>query len=190
MSDETRVRRRFWAEASGRQGGLKAAGVTVLVLLMAAAVVLLVLYGRGGGSLSGWLDFLGQEPGLLDPSVPEEIVLRTLRLAGYDHAVVGEESGTVVVRLDVPAVRTPADVELSWQTALASAAGAFPDADRYVAQVFSGEMALVEVGIDGDELREALEMPGASKDATDTVVATRLAERADMVLLSQGGVVR
>lgn len=163
----TRSRRLVWT------------GVAVVLVLCA---LLLVLYGRGGGPLPGWLGFLGpRTAGLLDPSGPEEAVLRTLRLAGYDHAVAGESGGTVVVRVEVPRVRTPADVELTWQTALGAAAAAFPEADRYVAQVFSDGTALVEVGIGGSDLRDIL-------DSGDTQgAALALEERAEIILLARSG---
>ncbi|GAB4275624.1 MAG: hypothetical protein Kow0056_05400 [Coriobacteriia bacterium] len=165
--------------APSKAGRLVWAGVAV-VLVMAA--VLVFLYGRGGGPLPGWLGFLGpRTAGLLDPSGPEEAVLRTLRLAGYDHAVVGESDGTVVVRVEVPRVRTPADVELTWQTALGVSAEAFPEAERYVAQVFSDGTALVEVGIGGSDLRGILDSGDAGS------AASALEEQADVILLSRSG---
>lgn len=159
------------------------------VILIAIAVALVAmtvagfLYVRGGGPLPSWLD--SEPSGLLDPSGPEEAVLRTLRLAGYDHAAVGFGDGTVVVRVDVPYVRTAADVELSWQTALGAALGAWPDASRYVAQVFADGTALVELGIDGDDLREIAAADGA---LVDPAPATEIEVRADVRLLSDQGI--
>ena len=88
-----------------------------------------MLYAHGGGPVPAAFSFLSPKPlDVLAPSSTAEVVLRTLRLAGYDHAVIGEAGGTVVVRLDVPSLTAPADAEGSWQTALAAGAAAYPRA--------------------------------------------------------------
>lgn len=106
----------------------------------------------GGGEAD--VEPLEQDP--LGDSGPHEAVLRSLRLAGYEEAVVGEDDGTAIVRLDAPYLNTPAHVELAWQTALASEVEAFPDAESYVAQVFSSGVALLEVRVPGDAMRDAV----------------------------------
>lgn len=130
-----------------------AAGAVVLVLV--AAAVLLVLYARGGGPVPGFLGFLSPKP--VDPlaaSSPAEAALRTLRLAGYDQAVVGESGGTAVVRVSVPKPITPRAVELSWQTALTVAAEAYPRSGKAVAQLFDGTTPLLEVSADAAAVRD------------------------------------
>ncbi|MBE0475939.1 MAG: hypothetical protein IBX62_02440 [Coriobacteriia bacterium] len=133
---------------------LAAAAAAAAAVAALAALAVVSLYARGGGPLPAPLRFLSPADAPAHDS-PSVTALRTLRLAGYDHAVVGEEDGTVVVRLSVPSVASPADVELSWQTALAVGAAAYPEAERCAAQVFSGGQALVEVRADGGEVREA-----------------------------------
>ncbi|MDP2232938.1 MAG: hypothetical protein Q8K89_04825, partial [Actinomycetota bacterium] len=89
------------------------AAVVAGVMLALVLVGGLVLYSRGGGPVPRALTWLGAAgPALLESSGPDETVLRTLRLAGIEHAVVGESSGTAVVRLALPSVSSAADVEL------------------------------------------------------------------------------
>jgi hypothetical protein len=122
----------------------------------------LILYARGGGPLPGWARFLRPaDRAVLEASGPEETVLRTLRLAGYERAIVGEEDGTVVVRLEVPVVATAADVTLTWQTAMAAASAAYPDADRITAQVFSARQSLLEVSASGADVTSAVKADDA-----------------------------
>jgi hypothetical protein len=133
----------------------------VVVAVLAGAIV--VLYARGGGPLPEWAAFL--RPGgaeVLAPSGPAETVLRTLRLAGYQHAIVGDAGGTVVLRIEVPAVRGPADVGLTWQTGMAAAITAYPRASRIVVQVFSPTQALVEVAADAGAVAAAVKADDAS----------------------------
>lgn len=139
--------------ARGRRLAWTLAGIALLIVVVGAG--LFVLYARGGGPVPAALSFLSPKAAdILGPSSAEEAVLRTLRLAGYDHAVVGESGGIVVVRVDVPSVKTPADVELSWQTALAAGATSYPRAGTVVAQLFKGELSLVEVTADADTVRD------------------------------------
>ena len=136
----------------------------VLVLAVAAVGIGAAwLYVSSGDATSDWFGDGGEadaepiEQDLLDASGPHETVLRSLRLAGYEEAIVGEETGAAIVRLDAPYLNTPAHVELAWQTALASAAEAFPDAETYVAQVFSSGVALLEVEVEGAAMQDAIE---------------------------------
>ena len=186
MAQADRARRvpRPERESGGR--GNTALIVATLVAL-ALVLALVALYARGGGPVPGWLSWLGPDTqGLLEPSGPEEAVLRTLRLAGYDQAVVGEADGVVVVRLDVPHVGSPADIELSWQTVLGAALGAYPSADRYVAQVFSRGESLLEVGVDGVDLRGVYDGAVELDEGEDP--ATGLKRLADIVFLSGEGI--
>jgi hypothetical protein len=153
MDDSSKTDRR--ARLNRRRWLLFAA--TSLVVLLAAGAWVTVLYGRGGGPLPAQLAFLGKPdlPQALYPSGPEEQVLRTLRLLGYEHAAVGEDaSGTVVVRVEMPKA-APIDIEYSWQAALTTGAGAFPDSRSVVAQLFSGSIPLLEVTAPTDVVRDA-----------------------------------
>lgn len=129
---------------------------TAVAALVVVAAVLVVLYARGGGPLPPQLRFL--RPAAPDPlarSTSAETALRTLRLAGFDRAVVGESAAQVVVRVAVPQVRDAATVEMSWQTALAAGALAYPDAETVVAQLFANEVPLLEVSASADVVRAA-----------------------------------
>jgi hypothetical protein len=130
--------------------------LTVVALLLAAGgITLFVLYARGDGPVPAAFSFMSPKPpDVLAPSSAEETVLRTLRLAGFDRAVVGVSGGTVVVRVDVPLLAGPDDAERSWQTALTSGALAFPRAGTVVAQLFSGSTPLLEVSADADTVRD------------------------------------
>ena len=159
----------------------------VAVALAVAALVVFVLYARGGGPVPGWLSWLGpQEQSLLDASEGQEAVLRTLRLAGYDHAVVGEDAGAVVVRVEIPYVRTPADAELTWQTAVGAALAAFPDEDTYVAQLFTEGEPLVEVRVQGEALRDLLSLAETAELDEAWDLGTQLKALAEVVYLTGG----
>jgi hypothetical protein len=138
------------------------------VAAVAAAVVLLmiggaILYVRGGGPAPPWTSFLRPGSGeVLKPSGPAEVVLRTLRLAGYQRASVGDASGTVVVRIEVPEIRAAADVALTWQTGMAGAATAYPNASRLVVQVFSPTQSLIEVSAPADAVAAAVKADDAA----------------------------
>jgi hypothetical protein len=135
----------------------------VLAALLAGAA-LLALYARGGGPVPDALGFLrpkGFDP--LSASSPPETALRTLRLAGFDHAVVGESGGTAVARVAMPAVSSPAKVELSWQTALVAGARAYPHARTVVAQLFAADgTPLLEVSAEAAVVRSAAERDDAA----------------------------
>lgn len=120
-----------------------------------AALVLGWLYLRGGGPMPAWTGIgRGESTALLARSGPDEQVLRALRLAGADLAVVGSEGGAAIVRLEVPAVDDAADVALAWQSAIGALREAYPSAQRYVVQVYGpGAQPLVELAWSGDEAR-------------------------------------
>lgn len=145
--------------APSRRVKLAAAIAAVLIAVSAAA---LVLYARGGGPIPSWLGFLSAaQSDPLAPSGPAETVLRTLRLAGYERAVVGDERGTAVLRVEVPLVDTAVDIDITWQTGVAALTAAYPDASRYVVQVFEGDRGLVEMRIGGDDARRAVDADDA-----------------------------
>jgi hypothetical protein len=104
---------------------------------------------------------------LLAESGTEEAVLRTLRMAGFERACVGEDGGTVVVRLELPEVRTPGDIEMAWQTGVAVAAGAYQEADAVVVQIFYQGSPLLEVEASGEDARLAVDedQPDLLRDA-------------------------
>jgi len=146
------------ATNTGARGRRTACIVTAVVgCLLVVACVGLYLYARGGGPLPEWAAPL--RPGgdaVLGASSPAESVLRTLRLAGFQRAAVGDEAGTVVVRVEAPSVASAADIELTWQTGMAAAASAYPAADRIVVQVFSPAQPLVQVSAPGGAVRAAV----------------------------------
>lgn len=164
--------------AERRRSRFPSGAALSLLLVLALAAGLLVLYARGGGRLPTWLGFIAQGlPSPLASSSPAEQTLRTLRLAGYRDAVVGETGGKVVVRVSAPSVRTPADVALTWQTAIAAASVAYPSARSYVAQVFEGDTPLLEVRVDGDEARDAIRQDDSAG----------LLSGAEVLFLARGG---
>ncbi|MDO8915626.1 MAG: hypothetical protein Q7W16_06040 [Coriobacteriia bacterium] len=128
----------------GRRGYLIAGAVAAV--LIAAIGTGVYFYARGGGPLPQWAGFLRSSTNaVLQPSPPAEVVLRTLRLAGYQRAAVGEKDGTVVVRVESPSLGSSADVALTWQTGMAAASAAYPKAAVLVVQVFVPAQPLLEV---------------------------------------------
>lgn len=123
----------------------------------------------------------------LAASGPAEAVLRVLRLSGFQHAgvwVADGDAGDVIVRAEIPSVTSAADVELAWQTAFAGAASAFPDAPRYVVQLFAPGQALAELSVSGEAARAAVaaDDPAALRSAAATVALDEAAavERPDV----------
>ncbi|HET6498606.1 MAG TPA: hypothetical protein VFH17_06110, partial [Coriobacteriia bacterium] len=90
-------------------------------------------------------------------SSPDEVALRTARLAGIMHAVAGSTGEVSVVRLDLPAPASAQDVGIAWLSGLGLLAGAYPGSDSYVVQVFADGAPLVEYVTPADRLREAVE---------------------------------
>jgi hypothetical protein len=142
----------------------RAAVLVAVAVLLVAGGVAAWLYGRGGGQLPAVLGrFAPSGTDALAQSSPEERVLRTLRLAGFERAVVGRDAGVVVARIELPSVRTSADAEFCWQAGFSAMSEAFPKADRYVVQVFAPDaVPLVEVSAPGDAVRKSV----GSDDAT------------------------
>jgi len=138
-----------------RRRGLFAAAAFVAVALIAAGGATVWLYARGGGPVPSSLAFLRPaEPDLLAPSGPAEQVLRTLRLAGVERAIVGEERGVAVVRVEAPRADSSADVAIAWQSGLGAMRDAYPGAKRYVVQVYGpAAQPLLEMAWIGDDAR-------------------------------------
>jgi len=99
---------------------------------------------------------------LLAPSGPQETVLRVVRLAGIEHAVVGDASGMALLRIDVPVIASAPDVEIAWQTGFAALAEAYPAAGEYAVQLFVDAGPLLEVRADGDAVRSAVDADDAA----------------------------
>jgi hypothetical protein len=130
----------------GRRGFV-IAGVVAAVILVGLGAGL-YFYARGGGPLPQWAGFLRPSTdAVLQPSPPAEVVLRTLRLAGYQRAAVGEKDGTVVVRVESPSLGSPSDVALTWQTGMAAVSAAYPAAETIVVQVFVPAQPLLEISV-------------------------------------------
>lgn len=150
-----------------REGGRESRRVVVPVAIalgvVALALAVFVVYVRGGGPAPQWAAWLRAEAGgPLAPSGPAETVLRTMRLAGIERAAVGDQDGAVVLRVELPRVRTDADVALAWQTGMAAIASAYPSATSAVVQVFSGSQSLLEVGAPLKAVRAALDADDAT----------------------------
>jgi len=145
---------------AGRRRGL-VIGLAVVTVVGAIAVGV-ALYARGGGPLPDWAGILRPPEAVLEPSSPAESVLRTLRLAGYERAAVGDADGSVVVRVETPGVGTTADIQMAWQTGMAAASAVYPDASTIVVQVFASAQPLVEVSASAEGVRAAVAADDAS----------------------------
>lgn len=157
---------------SPREGGLRPRAFprrwllllgALALLLVAVGVGSLVLYARGGGPLPSALSFLAPAGGdLLGRSSSQETVLRTLRLAGIERAVVGESGGTAVARVEVPSAASAADIDIAWQAAAGALAGAYPGR-AYVVQVFGpGAQPLAQVALPKEAAAQALKSADSS----------------------------
>lgn len=133
-----------------------------------------------GAVLAGILVFhaLTDAGGPLEPSGPEETVLRVLRLAGMERAAIGVADDTAVLRLDVPTIISPPDVEIAWQTGLAALAEVYPDAEWYTMQLFTDAAPLVELRAAGTDVRAAVDAddPAALRAAIDPRYIARSGE--------------
>lgn len=128
----------------------------VALALVAVSVLGAWFYARGGGPVPEWFPFDSAAFDPLASGDAQETVLRSMRLAGIERAVVGEEGGTAVLRVEMPWVGSAADVEAVWQAGVVSLAVAYPGARRYVVQVFEGSTPLLEVSWDGGDARDAV----------------------------------
>jgi len=100
--------------------------------------------------------------GPLDASEPAEVVLRSVRLAGFEGTVAGSDDAGAYAWLDLPGLDTAADVEIAWQTGFASLAAAYPRADAYRVRVSVSGAPLFECACPGDEARAAVEADDAT----------------------------
>ena len=132
--------------------------IAVILLLLLVFITLLGarLYAKGGGSVPDWFPFESSAFDPLAPSDAEESVLRSIRLAGIERAVVGEQGGTAVLRLDIPEVSSAADMEIAWQTGVASLTSVYPDAREYIVQLFENQSGLLEIKWAGSDARDAV----------------------------------
>lgn len=103
----------------------------------------------------------GCAAGPLDPSEPEEIVLRAARLAGFDGTTAGRDGDVAYAWLELPGVDSAADVEIAWQTAFASLAAAYPRADAYRVQVSVADAPVLQIAAPGPETRAAADADDA-----------------------------
>jgi hypothetical protein len=99
---------------------------------------------------------------LLAPSGPQETVLRAVRLAGIEHAAVGDADGMALLRIDVPVIASAPDVEIAWQTGFAVLTEAYPAVSHYTVQLFVDAGPLLEVRADGDAVRSAVDADDAA----------------------------
>lgn len=97
------------------------------------------------------------------PSTPAEVTLRSLRLAGYEQASVAVLESRFArgrdephLLLAMPTVMTSADLEVAWQTGVATLAVAYPRASRYVVRLAIDRTHLFELDIAGDDARSAV----------------------------------
>lgn len=146
-----------WQRFADVLHGTRARYAVIVGGLLLIVLVVFALYARGGGPVPVWLSWMGPgDGGLLSQSTPEEAALRTVRLAGFEHAVVGEERGVAILRLAMPGISSPADIELAWQTGMGVLASTYPEATRYVVQLFESDTPLLEVAADGGRVRESV----------------------------------
>ncbi len=155
--------------------------VAAIFLTLASGLLLAFLYARGGGALPPALSFLtprGADP--LAASAPAEVVLRTLRLAGYEHSAVGETPAGPVARITLATVNSSADIELAWQTSMAALSAAFPGAGTYEVQLFGeGAEPLLAITAAGDAVRKAVGDDDAAALRSASVLRHLVEEGAD-----------
>jgi hypothetical protein len=112
---------------------------------------------------------------LLGRSGPQEAVLRSLRLAGIEHAAVAFDDGVALLRVDIPALTSASDATLVSHCAFATLTAVYPGAERYIVQLFAAGQSLVELSGPGDEVREAVD--GDDPSALDSALGARLIAR-------------
>lgn len=140
-----------------------------VALVTAALIVLAVVGTLVARSVSD------PDRALLARSGPQEAALRSLRLAGIEHAAVGSADRTAILRVDVPALTSAPDATLVSHSAFATLAAVYPSAELYVVQLFATGQPLVELSGAGDGVRDAVD--GDDPAALDSVLAARLIAR-------------
>jgi hypothetical protein len=143
---------------------------TVRVVLIAGALIALVVVGV---LVARAVSDPDRE--LLGRSGPQETVLRSLRLAGVEHAVVDFDDGVAVLRVDIPVLTSASDATLVSHSAFATLAAVYPGAERYVVQLFATGQPLIELSGAGDEIRDAVDSDDPA--GLDSARAARLITR-------------
>lgn len=143
-----------------------------------------------GATALGWYAFSMWGSKTVDPLGPssrEEVVLRTLRLAGIERAVIGSDTRIAVLRMDLAGPASPPDVEIAWQTAFAVLAGAYGGAEGYVVQIFADGAPLVELSAPGGDVRDAVSAddPIALRRGTDATFIAVQSHRGEPVTREQ-----
>ncbi len=128
-----------------------AAIALLFALVLAIPAWHLLANGSGTGPGGTGSDF-GFEP--LGPSGPQETALRLVRLAGVEHASVWSDGDIAAMRIEVPAINTPADPAIAWQAGAAALLAAYPDASACVVQLFAGGQPLIQVRYEAGALRD------------------------------------
>lgn len=164
-----------FSRARKRQG-IPRTALIVVGLLLAVSVTGVVLHSWSGGVLPAWMSLASLDARrLLAASGPQESVLRTFRLAGFESATVGSDRDGALVWLDVSGISSAADIEIAWQTAGATLAAAYPSAGRYV----------VVITVDAEEFAElAFENGADMRNAVVSDDARMLLEVASVRLLA------
>ncbi|MDY0088294.1 MAG: hypothetical protein RBS78_07105 [Coriobacteriia bacterium] len=145
-----------------------------------------------GATALGWYAFSmwgSKKVDPLGPSSREEIVLRTLRLAGIEHAVIGSDTRIALLRMDLAGPASPPDVEIAWQTAFAALAGAYGGAEGYVVQIFADGAPLVELSAPGGDVRDAVRAddPIALRRGTNAAFIAVQSHRGEPVARERAG---
>jgi hypothetical protein len=109
---------------------------------------------------------------LLGRSGAQETVLRSLRLAGIEHAAVDFDDGVAVLRVDIPALTSASDATIVSHSAFATLTAAYPGAERYVVQLFATGRPLIELSGAGDDIRDAVDTDDPA--TLDSALAARL----------------
>lgn len=162
--------------AVGAVSRRRLAVVAAVLGVLLVIVILGWLYVRGGGPVPASFGLLRPaQADRLAASEPAEQVLRTLRLVGVDRAVAGARGRAAIVRIELPAADSSADVTVAWEAGLGALRAAYPKADSYTVQIFGpGATPLVELSWKG-------------ADARSTDDGAQLRSRATVKLIAEEG---
>jgi hypothetical protein len=147
----------------------------VRVVLIAGALIALVVVGVLVAQAVS-----DPDRELLGRSGQQETVLRSLRLAGIEHAAVDFDDGVAVLRVDIPALTSASDATLVSHSAFATLTAVYPGAERYVVQLFATGQPLIELSGAGDDIRDAVDSddPAGLDSARAAQLITQPAEPA------------